>query len=56
MLLNHIARGEGDAGCDKIAERIKQAYNQALVDDAKTRDLGGSLGTQEFAAAVAERL
>jgi isocitrate dehydrogenase (NAD+) len=56
MLLNHIARGEGDAGCDKIAERIKQAYNQALVDGAKTRDLGGSLGTQEFAAAVAERL
>ena len=28
----------------------------ALQDGAKTRDLGGSLGTEEFASAVIERL
>jgi ABC-type oligopeptide transport system substrate-binding subunit len=39
-----------------FAERIKTAYNRALEDGQKTRDLGGQLGTQEFADAVIERL
>jgi len=39
-----------------VAERIKAAYNLALEEGQKTRDLGGSLGTDAFAAAVIERL
>lgn len=56
MMLNYLAQREGDKGCGKIAERIKQAYNRALVDGAKTGDLGGDLNTQGFAKAVVERL
>jgi isocitrate/isopropylmalate dehydrogenase len=56
MLLNHLAETRGDAPCHEIASRIKRAYDRALGDGQKTRDLGGTLGTQEFAAAVIERL
>ena len=40
----------------KAAARIKKAYDQALTDGAKTRDLGGELGTDAFADAVIARL
>jgi isocitrate/isopropylmalate dehydrogenase len=39
-----------------VGARIKNAYNQAHSEDVKTRDLGGSLGTKEFAQAVIDRL
>jgi isocitrate/isopropylmalate dehydrogenase len=45
-----------DATCGETAERIKNAYNLALKDSQKTRDLGGELGTEAFADAVIERL
>ena len=38
------------------AERIKNAYDSCLEAGEKTGDLGGSLGTKEFAAAVIARL
>jgi len=56
MKLNHIAEDMDDRECGIIAERIKSAYNRALQDSEKTRDLGGSLGTEAFASAVIERL
>ncbi len=56
MMLNYIAEEMGDANCAVIAERIKSAYNRALQDGEKTRDLGGSLGTEQFANAVITRL
>lgn len=56
MMLNHLSEQAGDAQCREVAEQIKLAYNQALSDGAKTRDLGGDLGTEEFASAVIERL
>ena len=56
MLLNHIAEARGDASCRDVAARIKLAYDTALRDGKKTRDLGGELGTTEFAGAVIERL
>ena len=40
----------------KISERVKNAYNRALEDGQKTRDLGGELGTREFADAIMARL
>ncbi len=56
MMLNHLADTRGDAACHAVAERIKAAYNRALADGEKTGDLGGRLGTREFADAVIARL
>jgi len=56
MMLNHLADELDDPECGAVAERVKAAYNHALQDGQKTRDLGGGLGTDEFARAVVERL
>ena len=56
MLLNHIADTRGDETCRAGAVRIREAYNQALADGQKTRDLGGTLDTEGFASAVIERI
>jgi len=56
MMLNHLASTEDREDMRTAAEKIKAAYNQALEDGCKTRDLGGELGTVEFADAVIERL
>jgi isocitrate dehydrogenase (NAD+) len=56
MLLNHLADVRNDASCAAAATRVKNAYDQALRDGQKTRDLGGELGTEAFAQAVVERL
>ncbi len=56
MMLNHIADTRSDDVCRSVATRIREAYNRALSDGAKTRDLGGGLGTDEFASAVIERM
>jgi isocitrate dehydrogenase (NAD+) len=56
MMLNHLADTRIDQGSRAVADRIKQAYNKALADGCKTRDLGGELGTVAFADAVIDRL
>jgi isocitrate dehydrogenase (NAD+) len=56
MMLNHLAAERADDRCRVAAERIKNAYDRALADGQKTRDLKGSLGTSEFADAVIARL
>jgi len=56
MMLNYLAETREDPACAESAQRIKDAYNQALAQGQKTRDLGGTLGTAEFAAAVASHL
>jgi isocitrate dehydrogenase (NAD+) len=56
MMLNHLADEFGDPSCTAVSERIKAAYNRALEEGQRTRDLGGSLSTDEFATAVIERL
>ncbi len=47
MMLNYIG---GDAL--PVAEKIKDAYNQALMNGQKTKDLGGTMGTVEFTDAI----
>lgn len=54
MMLNHLA--EDTPRYAEIAGQIKGAYDQALLDGEKTRDLGGKLNTDEFAKAVIARL
>jgi isocitrate dehydrogenase (NAD+) len=56
MMLNYIADERSDAECRKVADRIKTAYNLCLEKGEKTRDLGGTLGTREFAKAIAARI
>jgi isocitrate dehydrogenase (NAD+) len=56
MMLNHLADTRDDESCRATAERIKAAYDRALEEGQKTRDLGGDLGTEAFADAVIERL
>ena len=56
MMLNYLADTRSDAGCRIAAERIKDAYNQALADGCTTADLGGELNTDGFVTAVIERL
>jgi isocitrate dehydrogenase (NAD+) len=56
MMLNHIADTQNDPSCRACASRIRDAYNRALSEDQKTRDLGGELGTDAFASAVTDRI
>ncbi|MEZ4373879.1 MAG: isocitrate/isopropylmalate dehydrogenase family protein [Polyangiaceae bacterium] len=56
MMLNRLADTRRDENCSKAAERIKTAYNQALEDGQKTRDLGGELNTEGFVQAIIERM
>lgn len=56
MMLNHLADTHGDETPRQVAEKIKQAYNAALAGGQKTRDLGGELGTDQFAQAIIDRL
>ena len=56
MMLNYLADNEGIDHYAECATKIRDAYNKAVEEGATTRDLGGNLGTQEFADAVIERL
>jgi isocitrate dehydrogenase (NAD+) len=56
LMLEHIATQRGDERCRTVADRVTQAYCRALADGEMTRDLGGRLGTQQFAEAVISRL
>lgn len=52
MMLNHLADTENLDEMRSAAQKIKTAYNKALSKDLKTPDLGGDLGTMEFAEAI----
>ena len=52
----HLAETRHDEACRKAAERVRTAYDRALEDGQKTRDLGGELGTAAFTDAVIARL
>jgi isocitrate dehydrogenase (NAD+) len=56
MMLRHLAASRKDRTCEDVANRIRDAYNDCLIAGEKTRDLGGNLGTREFADAVIKRL
>ena len=56
MLLNHLSESDSEPRYREVGTRIRNAYDAALQDGEKTRDIGGSLGTRAFADAVVERL
>jgi len=56
MMLEYLAEQKNDATLSKASARIEDAYRKCMTDGQKTRDLGGELGTDQFTAAVIERL
>ena len=56
MMLNHLSDQSGDENLRAVSEKIKNAYNRTLAEGQKTRDLGGNLGTDQFAEEVIKRL
>jgi len=56
MMLNHLAEREDEPRWREVATAIRHAYDAALRDGAKTRDVGGDLGTRAFGDAIVERL
>ena len=56
MMLNFLAETRRAPALSESAEVIRQAYDACLISGEKTRDLGGDLGTAEFADAVIARL
>ena len=56
MMLNFLAETRRSPELRGGAELIRKAYDACLISGEKTRDLGGELGTSEFADAVIARL
>ncbi len=56
MMLRHLGETRDDAACAAAADRIRDAYDACLRAGERTQDLGGELGTTEFAEAMAARL
>ena len=56
MMLNFLAETRQVPELRAGAELIRKAYDACLISGEKTRDLGGDLGTSEFADAVIARL
>ena len=56
MMLNWLAEERSAPHFRDVGARIRGAYDRALRDGARTRDLGGTLDTDAFARAIVERL
>jgi len=56
MMLNYLAETEGRGNYAACARLIKTAYDDALIAGETTKDLGGSLGTAEFADVIIQRI
>jgi len=56
MMLNHMAKTHDDPSLLECGARIKNAYNSAICDGVKTRDLGGELDTAGFTDALIARM
>lgn len=56
MMLHHLSVERDDPSCQAAADRIRLAYDECLRQGEKTADLGGDLGTREFAAKLIGRI
>ncbi|MDI9404621.1 MAG: isocitrate/isopropylmalate family dehydrogenase, partial [Limnohabitans sp.] len=56
MMLNWLSTQRAEPRFRACATRIRTAYDRALAEGAVTRDLGGTLGTMEFADALIKRM
>lgn len=56
MMLDHLGDTRDDEACLTASMRIERAYMSALEAGERTKDLGGTLSTTDFAGAVSARL
>jgi 3-isopropylmalate dehydrogenase len=56
MLLDWLGRRHGDAAALDAAVRLEDGVRAAVRSGVSTRDLGGTASTEEFTAAVVERV
>ena len=56
MMLRYLADSEGREDMREAADKIKTAYNIALSNGEKTRDLGGNLKTADFARVLIQNI
>jgi isocitrate dehydrogenase (NAD+) len=56
MMLNYLSETQHEPHFAQCAAQIRDAYDAALQAGETTKDLGGSLGTAEFADALIKRL
>lgn len=56
MMLDYLGDSRSDDRCSTSAQKIRLAYESALRDGQKTKDLGGGLSTTQFTSAVVDRL
>jgi isocitrate dehydrogenase (NAD+) len=56
MMLEHMGDEKDDDGLRTAAAKIRSAYERAIAEGQKTRDLGGELGTDAFTDAIIDRL
>lgn len=56
MMLEYLGETRSDARCSQAGENIRRAYESALADGQKTKDLGGELSTSAFTRAIVDRL
>lgn len=56
MMLRHLADSEGREEMREAADKIKTAYNTALSNGDRTRDLGGDLKTADFARVLIQNI
>ena len=56
MMLRYLADSEGREDMREAADKIKTAYNIAISNGDKTRDLGGDLKTADFARVLIQNI
>jgi 3-isopropylmalate dehydrogenase len=56
MLLDWLGTRHGDAAASDAAVRVEAGVRATVRGGVSTRDLGGRASTEEFTAAVVERI
>ena len=56
MMLCYLADHHEDDTCAQCAQKIRAAYEKALIEGHKTRDLGGDLSTEAFTKVIVDRI
>jgi len=51
-----LAERHNDSKLEEISKLVEQGLYQSLKEGVKTKDLGGSASTSEFAEAISERI
>lgn len=56
MLMEWLAERHRDEQLEEVGKLVEQGLYQSLKDGIKTKDLGGTASTSEFAQAISERI